>query len=412
MTKKFVIIILFAALILPLGTFKLLAAEDDVTEDIDEINEDIEEKQTRIDEIERRMNQYQSEINAAQDQEITLSNEVAMLENQIALTELDIESTQLQIEEVELEISVLEVRIGELEAQLERQRGVLASILRRINEFDDDSILELVFGTDNFSELFDQVRYLEEVNSDLDDALEQAQVTRDSLQLEQQSREERLERLVVLGEELEGEQLRLEHEMAAKEVLIAEAQYSEAQFSTLLYELRQEQQYVDQQVAMLQREIEALLYEHDEIGDATVLTWPLDPSYRGISAYFHDPTYPFRHLFEHSGIDIPARQGTAIVSPAPGYVAWVKQGRSYGNYVMIIHANGLATLYAHLSQPLVEADQFVTRGETIALSGGMPGTSGAGLSTGPHLHFEVRLNGIPVNPMNYMIDTYIPDYPG
>ncbi|MFH1142222.1 MAG: peptidoglycan DD-metalloendopeptidase family protein [Candidatus Uhrbacteria bacterium] len=411
MKSKLVILALVAALILPLGSFKLFAAED-VSDDINELNDDIEEKQTRIDEIDRRMDLYQSEIDAAQDQEITLSNETALLENKIALTELDIESTQLQMDEVELEISVLEHKINELEAQLIRQREVLASILRRINEFDDDSILELVFSTDNFSELFDQVRYLEEVNSDLDDALEQAQATRDSLQLEQLGREERLERLAVLQEDLAAEQLRLEHEMGAKQVLIAEAQYSEAQFSTLLYELRQEQQYVDQQVALLQREIESLLYEHDEIGDATVLTWPLDPSYRGISAYFHDPSYPFRHLFEHPGVDIPAPQGSQIVAPAPGYVAWVKQGRSYGNYVMIIHANGLATLYAHLSQPLVEADQFVTRGEVIGLSGGMPGTSGAGLSTGPHLHFEVRLNGVPVNPMNYLIDTYIPDYPG
>ena len=67
MKTRFVIFALLAALILPLGSFSLFAAEDDVTEDIDELNEDIEEKQTRIDEIERRMDSYQSEIDAAQD---------------------------------------------------------------------------------------------------------------------------------------------------------------------------------------------------------------------------------------------------------------------------------------------------------------------------------------------------------
>ena len=223
------------------------------------------------------------------------------------------------------------------------------------------------------------------------------------LEEQQNTKEDNLVRLIDLEKDLEQEQLLLENEIGAKEVLIAQVQYSEAQFAELLYELSQEEQYIETQIGQIQREIEQKIVETDEYGDATILTWPLDPNYRGISATFHDPTYPFRHLFEHSGVDIPAMQGSPIAAPAPGYVAWVKQGRLYGNYVMIIHTNGIATLYAHLSKPLVQADQFISRGETIGLSGGMPGTSGAGLSTGPHLHFETRLNGIPVDPMNYLV---------
>ncbi len=71
---------------------------------------------------------------------------------------------------------------------------------------------------------------------------------------------------------------------------------------------------------------------------------------------------------------------------------------------MIIHSNGLATLYAHMSRLDVEQDQYVSRGEIIGLSGGRPGSPGAGFSTGPHLHYEVRQDGVPVNPMTFLPD--------
>ena len=128
----------------------------------------------------------------------------------------------------------------------------------------------------------------------------------------------------------------------------------------------------------------------------------MDPGYRGLSTLFHDPTYPFRHLFEHTGVDIPEPVGTPVHAAAAGYVAWVRASRDYGNYIMIIHEDGLATLYAHLSAQWAKPDQFVNQGEVIGKSGGVPGMPGAGLSTGAHVHFEVRKDGIPVNPMEYL----------
>jgi murein DD-endopeptidase MepM/ murein hydrolase activator NlpD len=70
---------------------------------------------------------------------------------------------------------------------------------------------------------------------------------------------------------------------------------------------------------------------------------------------------------------------------------------------MIVHADGLSSVYGHVNQISVENEQFVTKGQVIGYSGGMPGTRGAGpLSTGPHLHLEIRLNGVPVDPLNYL----------
>ena len=130
--------------------------------------------------------------------------------------------------------------------------------------------------------------------------------------------------------------------------------------------------------------------------------WPI--SSRIITSYFHDPDYPYRYIFEHPAIDIATAQGTSIKSVEAGFVARVKQGGRTGySYIMVIHADGLSTLYGHLNQISVTSDQFVSKGQVIGYSGGVPGTRGAGpLSTGPHLHLEVRLNGLPVNPLLYL----------
>ena len=101
----------------------------------------------------------------------------------------------------------------------------------------------------------------------------------------------------------------------------------------------------------------------------------------------------------HSGIDIVARSGTPIMAPADGLVIKSKRERGYGNVLEIRHMQGIVTRYAHMKKNLVRAGMRVRRGDIMAQVGS------TGRSTGPHLHYEVRLNGVAVNPMIYIVDT-------
>jgi len=121
---------------------------------------------------------------------------------------------------------------------------------------------------------------------------------------------------------------------------------------------------------------------------------------------WHDLNYPYRAtLGEHTGIDIAAAQGSRVMAAADGTVIEVVNGglTEQASYILISHSGGLVTKYAHLSRLDIQAGDQVRQGNIIGLSGGTPGTAGAGLySNGAHLHFEVILNGASVNPENYL----------
>ena len=98
----------------------------------------------------------------------------------------------------------------------------------------------------------------------------------------------------------------------------------------------------------------------------------------------------------HTGLDISSPTGTPIKAAAPGTVIWSGRKGSYGYLVVISHSNGVQTYYGHCSALYVSAGQSVSQGQTIAAVGS------TGNSTGPHLHFEIRVNGVAYNPQNYV----------
>ncbi len=131
------------------------------------------------------------------------------------------------------------------------------------------------------------------------------------------------------------------------------------------------------------------------------IRWPVEPTY-GISAIFQDPEYKRYFGMEHNAIDIPAIQSTAVTVAEDGVVEEVVDNGLGYNFITVRHA-GYVTLYGHLSELHVEKGQQVLRGDPIGLSGGMPGTAGAGnLSTGPHLHFELITGAGHINPLKHL----------
>ena len=126
------------------------------------------------------------------------------------------------------------------------------------------------------------------------------------------------------------------------------------------------------------------------------MLWPSAAS-RYISSYFGMRLHPIYGYYRmHNGIDIAAAGGTNILAAESGRVIESTYNSGYGNYIVIYHGNGYSTLYAHASKRIAKVGDYVSRGQVIALVGT------TGNSTGNHLHFEVRVDGNPVNPLNYL----------
>jgi murein DD-endopeptidase MepM/ murein hydrolase activator NlpD len=153
------------------------------------------------------------------------------------------------------------------------------------------------------------------------------------------------------------------------------------------------------EVAMLKRdksEFRKFLEGQKKLLASTPSIWPT----KGwLSSRFGHRISPFTEEKEfHKGVDISARMNAPIVAPADGVVFGVDFDHGFGNTLVIKHGYGVTTLYAHLNKILVKRGQYVKRGEKIAQVGN------TGRSTGPHLHYEVHLNGVPVNPLRYILN--------
>lgn len=372
-------------------------------DEVDDLNEAVKKKETSLKELDGVINKYKDRINQQASAQASLQNQLVLLENRIAEKELSIQRTRGQIDLANLELQRVKTQI-EIERQtLARREGALSGIIAEIQDMGAVGEFEAFIARPSLSDFFTRMEELKRVENDLTDATGEVKSTKIELEAKQKELEEYRLKLQDQARALQKEQEQLEMEEAAKTSLLAETQDQEDQFQRILYELRQQKQEEANNISALEDRIKDKLDSIDEAlarGDI-LLNWPFKPA-KGISALFHDKSYPFRKLFEHPGIDLPAPVGTPVKAAAGGYVAFNRTGKQYGNYVMIVHPGGVATVYAHLSRFSVSPDTYVERGEVIGLSGGRPGDPGAGLSTGPHLHFEMRQDGIPVDPLPYL----------
>lgn len=386
-TMRIVVILLAAVMLLsilvPALTVLAGASSGKVTE------EEIDQIKDQLSDISAQRAQAQAQLSAIRGDLSRAKEQISLIEGQITLAEHEISISQRLLDQYDQNIQAKERQIAGLEEQEAAQYAQFCSHVRWLEETGSVSYLSILFQASSFSELLDYamliadiMEYSNRIIDDLEATQKELGAARDELQVSRDEQAEvtaGLEAQIASLESLLSEAETLYNEIAGKEAeAAAEAQKLIQQERTVQAELRKAEERYAAQIAALQNN--------------GTWYWPLPGRYK-LSSLFGGRRDPFTgRPSNHTGVDIPAVSGTEIHAAQNGVVTLVQTNRyatTYGYYCIITHANGRSTLYAHMkSAPIVKEGQTVTKGQVIGYVGS------TGRSTGPHLHFELRINGV------------------
>lgn len=232
------------------------------------------------------------------------------------------------------------------------------------------------------------------------DVVEQIAAYDNNLLNQLKENEQKIEALKIEIENERNQVMSIMEESLAKKRLLVEKQAASQQIIDELAssekEITDDMKKAKEAEQAAQREISSLVSGDTKKYVGGKFLWPTTNSYR-ITSPFSMRVHPTLGVYkQHTGIDIGAAYGTDVLAAAEGTVIISGWNKAWGNYIVINHGSGLTTLYAHNSSLIVKKGQQVSRGQVIAKVGS------TGYSTGAHIHFEVQVNGSPVNPLPYL----------
>lgn len=349
----------------------------------------LEDKQQELQKVHREIQKQREQINRARKQEKSIMKEIEIIENGMETTRSEIEALDARVNSVERHIDVKEREIEEATNALAERTDYLSERLTAIYENGEVSYLEVLFSSTDIADFLTRYDLLKEIVQQDMQLIASIEEERARLREAKEDLENKKCDLLYMRQEREAQESYLGEQAAMKEEVLDSVQKQRKAYEQALRELEE-----------TSRELESLIRSLQKPGSAYqgtgIFCWPVPSSSRVTSEYgmrYH-PILQIRKL--HTGIDIGASHGARAVAADGGTVIRTGWMGAYGNTVIIDHGGGISTLYAHLSSISVSPGAVVGKGDTVGLVGS------TGWSTGPHLHFEVRKMGTPVNPRQWI----------
>ena len=350
--------------------------------------DELEEKKQELTNIQQQAEEAQRKAEQARSKERSISEQLRRIQGELDSAQDEFESINDQLENTEEQIQSNTELATRLTAKMQSQTKVLHRRIRDIYKNGQVNYVDVLFGAKDFNDFVSRMDILKRILA-YDNALIQS-TKADRQALEKAKAQLESDRLKIID---------LRKQAAVKRDQVAgRRQERQGVLNAATYE-REMAERAYRELIETSKQIETMIRRiqsgEKNIGGSTgTMVWPAEGEITSPFGWWVHPIFGTQRL--HTGIDIGADYGDATRAADGGVVIHSDWMGGYGNAVIIDHGNGISTLYAHNSQLLVSEGQTVAKGQTVARVGS------TGYSTGPHLHFEVRQNGTPVNPLNFL----------
>ncbi|MDD2969882.1 MAG: peptidoglycan DD-metalloendopeptidase family protein [Lachnospiraceae bacterium] len=372
-------------------------------------SDSIKEKQNQISQAQQEKNVLQSGLtdvkkimNELQSSKNNLEQYVTKLDSSLNSIEQKLSELKSLIDQKLKEIETTRENLRQAEEIEKAQYEAMKERIRFMYEKGDNFYLEMMLSAKSFGEFLNKADYVNMLSEYDRNMLDEYRATREAIELLKAELEEEQKTLEEAKAAAEEEEAAMETLIQAKEQEINLYESDITNKSQLVKEYEAEIAAQNATIAALEK---AVAEEKKRIAEANgsvrkydggQFAWPA-PSYKRISDDYGTRIHPILKVQQfHNGVDMAAPSGSPILAAYDGTVVQAAYSSTMGNYIMLDHGDGLYTIYMHASALGVSKGATVTKGQNIGAIGS------TGRSTGPHLHFSVRLNGSYVSPWNYL----------
>lgn len=345
--------------------------------DIQAIRDRMEGAAAQKQEAEERLAAIRGDMAQAEEQVGLIQTQVLLCEEQVSAGRELLARLDGQIEENQRQVAQLEAREAAQMEEFYRQ-------VRWLEETGETSFLTVLFEAHSFADLLDYTMLVTDVMEYSDRVVTQLQATQMELGEAREALQASRDQQAQVQRGLEDSLAELEAKKAQADALLAQLAASESEYVRRAAQLAADEAEMERELKEAEEKWAQQIAAGGASGD---WYWPV-PGYYGITSYFGG-RYLNGRWDNHTGTDVGVPQGVEIHAAQSGVVTLSRYNSSYGNYCIISHGNGYATLYAHQRQlPLVKVGDRVEKGQVIGYVGN------TGNSFGAHLHFELRVNGV------------------
>ncbi|MGE5391356.1 MAG: murein hydrolase activator EnvC family protein [Deltaproteobacteria bacterium] len=352
---------------------------------------ELDDKQRQLQDVNQQINQQRNKVSNAKKKENNIMGQIQKIDRNIYSTDKEIRQINDRVAYLDTNIDVTKQDIGQLKQDLARQTETMSKrLVFAYEEGSDVSYLEVLLASTDIQDFLTRYDYLASIVDNDASMIEEIDRAKTELDIKQNELESQKNEMEDLQDEQLDKKEELKYDKQQKKEILNSVVKERKAYEAALNELEQASAQLETMIRNIQGGGSS-----QQLGTGAY-TWPC-PGHGTITSPFgmrYHPILKTRKM--HTGIDISAPSGASIIAADAGSVIYSGWMSGYGQVIVVDHGNKMSTLYAHQSVLLAGKGAAVSKGQIIGKVGS------TGFSTGPHLHFEVRVNGSPVDPTGYV----------